>query len=375
VVLGLVILGVFPSPSELEAASSMTAEPPASMPTAVPDRPVEDRSAREAPAQDRSALPPVPWSVLKDRRVSVTTHADSRLTGTFLGLEDGYAVLATEDGTLLSIPTRDVAKVRIVPVIPPPPIPMPATDMSLAFRDDEARLERRRTLRRAQGARGASIAGGVIASLSAVSSVIAEGFNIRRWSLSSHACGEWSYGGGDACGWTDGGEPHDQEVYWYYDENISGIAGASTIAVPLHVVGGLTTLIPTALLRGRIGYRGHRGRQVAAWVLWGAGLGSLTANQAVAWTQVANVGEVCNPAGANCVWITPTRGAPPSLYLMSAGFTLASTILGIIDAQDVARRAEASVSGASAKRRGQSTVSVFPLRLQRGGGVGLAGRF
>lgn len=370
-VLGLVILGVFPSPSELVAQPPAPADPPASSPAAEAPAP-----AQRPPAQARSAAPPVPWTVLKERRLLVTTRHGSRLSGTFLGLEDGYAVLASEDGTLLSIPTGDVAKVRIVPVVPPPPIPMPTTDASLAFRDEEARIERKRTRQRAQGARGASIAGGVIASLSAASSAIAEGFNIARWSLSTHECGERSYSGGHACGWTDGDDAHDDGYYSYsYYTNLSGIAGASTIAVPFHVVGGLTTLVPTALLRDRIGYRGHRGRQIAAWVLWGAGLGSLTANQAVVWTQIVNTDEICDATGDDCVWITPTRGAPPSLYLMSAGFTLASTVLGIIDAQDVARRAEASVSGAAAKRRASSTVSLFPLQLQRGGGVGLAGRF
>lgn len=366
-VVGMLALGILPAPAAEQV------EPPAA---------VDDSPASETPTPTAEPTSAVPWSLLKDRRLLVTTRSGTTATGTFLGLDNGNAILEADDGTLVVITASDVASVRTVK--PPPPAPAPVVDpfqsMSLAFREEDARRQLRRTEGMARATRGASIAGGVIASLSAVSSVVAEGFNIKRWSLSTHKCGESYYSRSTVCGWTDGADTglFDTPSYDYYD-NMLGIAGASTVAIPLHAVAGPTILIPSALLRNRIGYHEGRGRQIAAWVLWGAGLGSLVGNQAVSWTQVWNSQEICKPgSGGNddCAYVTPTRGAPPPLYLLSAGLTLSSAILGIIDAQKVARHAErASSTKTTTKLRSAPTLSLFPFRLHAGGGLGFAGRF
>lgn len=358
------VFGIAPAPviDAVEQPSSVREDPPAGVSAATATEPE----------------PPVPWGVLKNRRLLVTPTAGPTVEGTFLGLENGYAILEDDDGTIVSILASDVASVRAIKERPAAAqIPSASENMMLVFREEDARIQRRRTERRIAHTRHAAIAGGVIGSLSALSSVIAEGFNIRRWSLSSHKCGRSYYGDYTVCGWTDGADTQDTGPYDYDGyENMMGIAGASTAALPLHVVAGPTILIPSAVLRNRMGDREGRPRQIAAWALWGAGLGSLVANQAVAWTQVTVSHDVCDPNspnGSDCVYVTPTRGAPPSLYLLSAGLTLSSAILGIMDANDVARRAEQPRSAKTAAVR--PTLSVFPVRLQRGGGFGVAGRF
>lgn len=323
----------------------------------------------------------VPWNLLMNRRLAITIEAGTTSEGIFLGFEGGSAILEADDGTLISIASDDVANVRTVkaPFFAPPTIPIPPESTPLSFRDEQARVDRLVNQRIARIVNASSIAGGVIASLSAVSSVVAEGFNIRRWSLSSRSCGErYSYYGSsddELCGWTDGTEQNSFASYAYY-ENIVGFTTASTIALPLHF-GGLLTLVPSTILRNRTGYREGRKRHIAAWALWGAGLASLTANQAVSWTQLSRTQQVCAEAetSTSCRWITRTRGAPPSLYLLSAGLTLSSAILGILDSRSVARSAERAASADTAKARTSPSVAVFPVSLHRGGGVGIAGRF
>jgi len=61
--------------------------------------------------------------------------------------------------------------------------------------------------------------------------------------------------------------------------------------------------------------------------------------------------------------------------LLGAGLTLSSAIIGIIDAHGVARRAERATAAKTAKARRSPTLSLFPFRLERGGGFGVAGRF
>lgn len=348
-----------PAPSEVEAPAATRRDP-----------------TRDAPAPETTA---VPWSVLKDRRLRVTTTAGTTTEGVFLGVDDGAAILEADDGTLLGVAVDDVASVRTIKQAPPAaaaiPVP-PEGMMTLAFREQDAR---RRTERMARGTRGAAIAGGVLASLSAFSSVVAEGFNIKRWSLAKRTCGESYYGYGERCGWSDGVDSDDGGSYSYDGyENMWGIVTASTIAVPFHVLAGPTMLVPSTLLRNRIGYTEGRGRHVAAWALWGAGLGSLIANQAVSWTQIMNAEEICDPSTANradCSYVTPTRGAPPPLYLLSAGLAVSSAILGIIDANAVTRQAERTAAARATNVRSARTVSLFPFRLQRGGGFGVVGRF
>lgn len=323
---------------------------------------------------------PVPWNLLTNRRLVITTDAGTTSEGIFLGFEGGTAILEADDGSLISIAPDDVANVRTIKEPPPAPptIPIPRETSPLSFRDEQARVERLQNQRIARIVTGSSIAGGVIASLSAASSIVAEGFNIRRWSLSSPACGErYSYyepSGGELCGWTDGTDQDGFSSYAYY-ENIVGFTAASTIALPLHF-GGLLTLVPATILRNRTGYRAGRKRFIAGWALWGAGLASLTANQAVSWTQLSHSQQVCAEGDTTrCQWITRTRGAPPSLYLLSAGLTLSSAILGILDSMSVARSAERAASADTAKARPSPSVAVFPVSLHRGGGVGVAGRF
>ena len=327
--------------------------------------------------------PAVPWAVLKDRRLRITTDDGTTTVGVLLGLDGGAAILAGHDGALVSIPMAAVASVLVIPEPPPPATiqaPLGGTT-TLAFREAEVQARRNRTERFAAVTRGTAIAGGVVASLSTVASIVAEGFNIHRWSLSKRVCGQDYYADGEVCGWTDGSDTKGGGAYSYaYYDNMLGVATSSSIAIPLHFVAGPLTLVPSTLLRQRLGDVVGRRRHIAAWALWGAGLGSLAANQAVSWTQVANAREACDPTsdpgaseGIDCVWVAPTRGAPPGLYLLSAGLTVSSTILAILDANDVARRAEQSVAESTAARR--PSVSLFPFRLQRGGGVGVAGRF
>lgn len=321
--------------------------------------------------------PAVPWPVLVDRRLQITADDGTTAEGVFLGLDSGAAILTADDGVLATIPVSTIADVRVIPEPPPPATiqaPLGATT-PLAFREAEVQARRNRTLRSAAVARGTAITGGLVASLSTVASIVAEGFNIRRWSLSKRVCGEDYYGDGEVCGWTDGSDSTDGGSYAYYD-NMLGAATSSSVAIPLHFAAGPLMLLPSTLLRQRMGDVVGRRRHIAAWALWGAGLGSLAANQAVSWTQVVNAREACDPGapeGIDCVWVTPTRGAPPGLYLLSAGLTVSSTILAILDANDVARRAEQSVAESTAARR--PSMSLFPFRLQRGGGVGVAGRF
>jgi hypothetical protein len=325
----------------------------------------------------------VPWTVLRDRRLSVTTTAGTTSEGVFLGFEGEAVILEADDGRLIAIARPDVADVRTVKQSPPPPvavaIPIPTDTSPLAFRGQRARVERQENERIVRVLNGTAIAGGVIASLSAVSSVVAEGFNVSRWSLGRPVCGEtydYSYYGAPSesgqalCGWTDGSGQDEFASYAYY-ENISGMTGASTTALPLHF-GTLITLVPSTILRNRTGHRAGRKLHFAAWGLWGAGLASLTANQAVVWTQQLRTQQVCGDPEApdTCEWITRTRGAPPGLYLLSAGLTLSSAILAIIDSRRVARSAERAASV-----RASPSIGVFPVSLQRGGGLGLAGKF
>jgi hypothetical protein len=317
--------------------------------------------------------------VLKDRRLQITNDAGTTTEGVFLGLDRGAAILTADDGALVTIPVAAIADVRVIHESPPPATiqaPLGGTT-TLAFREAEVQARRNRTEHFAAVTRGTAIAGGVVAALSTVASIVAEGFNIRRWSLSKRVCGQDYYGDGEVCGWTDGSDTQGGGAYSYaYYDNMLGVAAASSVAIPLHFVAGPLMLVPSTLLRQRIGDVAGRRRHIAAWALWGAGLGSLAANQAVSWSQVVNAREACDPTspeGEGCVWVAPTRGAPPGLYLLSAGLTVSSTILAILDANDVARRAERSVAESAAARR--PSVSLFPFRLQRGGGVGVAGRF
>lgn len=338
-----------------------------------------------APAPEPTApevRPAVPWPVLVDRRLQITTDDGATTEGVFLGLDGGAAILTVDDGALVSIAVTEVAGVRVIPEPPPATIRAPlGADTTLAFREAELQARRHRTERSAAITRGTAIAGGVVASLSAVASIVAEGFNVHRWSLSKRVCGQDYYGDGEVCGWTDGSDTHGSGAYSYaYYDNMLGVASASAVAIPLHFVAGPLMLVPSTLLRQRIGDTVGRRRHIAAWALWGAGLGSLAANQAVSWTQVVDAREACEPApgsssreGEDCVWVAPTRGAPPGLYLLSAGLTVSSTILAILDANDVARRAEQTAAESTAARR--PSVSLFPFRLQRGGGLGVAGRF
>lgn len=325
---------------------------------------------------------PVPWTLLKDRRLSITTKAGTTSEGIFLGLEGEAAILEADDGTLVAIARLEVADVRTVKQSPPPPvaIPIPRETSSLAFREQQARVERQENERIARVLNGTAVAGGVVASLSAASSIVAEGFNVSRWSLGTPACGEPYYysfysesrePGDPLCGWTDGSERDDFSAYAAYYTNISGMTGAATTALPLHF-GGLITLVPATILRNRTGYRGGRKLHLAAWGLWGAGLASLTANQAFVWTQQVGTRQVCGDPEEpdTCAWITRTRGAPPGLFVLSAGLTLSSAILSIIDSRRVARYAERAATA-----RASPSIGVFPVTLQRGGGLGLAGKF
>lgn len=329
--------------------------------------------AAEAPAAPDVAAPtttaeapkPVPWKLLENRRLEITSDAGTTREGVLLGTEDGAAILEADDGTLISIAYGDIASVRTIRDPPAPKIPMTSDNAPLSFRQ-ATRLENERISRVVEKT---AIAGGVVASLSAAASIVAEGFNVARWSLTRRDCGEvsYSYGGYDVlCGWTDGTRPSGFSPYSGYD-NLSAIAGASTIGSLLHF-GGLLTLLPPTILRERSEFRGGRRRHFGAWALWGAGVASLGANQAVAWTQINRTRQVCDDIGAQreCRWITPTRGAPPGLYILSAGLTLTSAILGILDGKSTVRHAE---------RDATASISVFPVSLQRGGGLGLAGRF
>ncbi len=317
-----------------------------------------------------SAASSVPWGVLKERRLIVTSNDGSTVEGTFLGLEDDRAILETDDGTFVGIELSAVASARTVKP-PPPPVPalaVPPEGFSLTFREQEELSERKQTRRSIGVAHRAAIAGGIVASLSAVASIAAEAVNINRWRLSKQFCGEDDYTGEERCGWTESGS------YSYADSAV-GIAAATGIALPLHVAGGATVLAPTALLRKRMGDREGRGRQIAAWTLWGAGIGALAASQAISWTQLVNAQYVCEPgtSNRNCRSITDTRGAPPGFFLLTAGLTLASTAIGIIDTNKTTERASRSLSSRTAER--SHSVSVFPVRLRGGGGLGLSGRF
>jgi hypothetical protein len=309
-----------------------------------------------------------PWAVLTGKRLQVRTTAGLRAEGTFLGLHDGNAVLEDDGGQIVSIATADVAEVRTVVAAraeepPVPTIPtadLPETMSTSHTRDDEL-LRRLRSESLARRARGAAIAGGVLSSISAVGSIVAEGFNIRRWSLTEYKCGV-DYYDGEACGWSDD------------DYAVLGVGIASSVAIPLHIMAGPIALAPTARLRRHIGYRKARGRQIAAWVLWGAGFGSLVIDQAVSWTQVASSTSICESGSydAECTSVNDTRGAPPPFYLISAGLTLSSAILALIDANDVARHADQDEATAA---RPAASMSIFPITVTRGGGLGVAGRF
>lgn len=347
-------IGMLPASAPADAIPS-TAQPPT---TAPPSATAEPK--------------PVPWNLLVDRRLEITSAAGATSEGVFLGLDGDTVVLEADDGTLISIARDDVASVRAIRELPPPPkmIPVTSDASPLSFRDQQARAQRLENERLSGIVKTSAIAGGVIASLSAAASIVAEGFNVARWSLGRRECGEVSYSYASTydvlCGWTDGTKPSGFVPYAGYD-NISGIAGASTIGATLHF-GGLLTLVPSTILRDRSGYRGGRRRHFAAWALWGAGVASLSANQAVAWTQLMRTREVCGDpeTSTDCRWITPTRGAPPGLYLLSAGLTLSSAILGILDGRDAVR---------STERAERPSVTLFPVSLQRGAGIGFAGRF
>jgi len=353
---------------------------PASAPSEVVDVASAAQTPATTPAETAAEPRSVPWNLLTRRRLAITTATGATSEGVFLGFEGSSAILEADDGTLISIAADDVANVRTVNEPPPPPpgIPAPLESSPLAFRDEQARVERLQHQRIARIVNASAIAGGVIASLSAAASIVAEGFNIRRWSLSSRSCGESYYGytGGELCGWTDGSGENRFAPYAYY-ENIAGFTAASTVALPLHF-GGLLTLVPSTVLRTRTGYREGRKRHITGWALWGAGLASLTANQAVSWTQLARAQQVCDADGetsTGCRWITRTRGAPPSLYLLSAALTVSSAVLGILDSRSVARSAEKAAAADTAKAQPSPSVAVFPVSLRRGGGVGVAGRF
>jgi hypothetical protein len=351
---------------------------PASAPAEEAAAPVVDGATTTATAAKPKA---VPWTVLMHRRLSITSMDGTTSEGVFLGFEGEAVILETDDGTLVAIARPDVADVRTVKQSPPAPvaIPIPSDTSPLAFREQQARVERQENERIARVLNGTAVAGGVIASLSAASSIIAEGFNVSRWSLGKSRCGEaydYSFygespGSGERlCGWTDGSE-HDEFTSYAYYQNISGMTGASTAAIPLHF-GALITLVPATIIRNRTGYRAGRKLHFAAWGLWGAGLASLTANQTVVWTQQMRTRQVCDDLedSDTCSWITRTRGAPPGLYLLSAGLTLSSAILAIIDSRRVARSAERAATAPASP-----SIGVFPVSLQRGGGLGLAGKF
>ena len=314
------------------------------------------------PSSARDAA--VPWTVLVGHGVVVKTHGGLIAQGKLLGTEDSLVYLADADGKIITLAASDVASVRLADAEVKAAVPAPVVttdDLPPHGEDDEDRVAHRaRTEIRIQAARRGAIAGGVLGSMSAVASAVAEGFNIARWSLSEYNadCDEGfvvtEYDSYD-CGWGYVG------TY--------GIVSATTVAFPLHIAAGPSLLGPTRRLRDHLRYREGRGRQVAAWALWSVGMGSLVADPAAAWTTLVDSSS--------------SRGVPPPFYLISAGLTLSSTILGMIDTKRVIAHAERSGSSAGGRvgRTGRGggepkrTLAVFPMRVQRGGGVGVAGRF
>lgn len=309
---------------------------------------------------------PVPWSVLEDERVTIVTRDGLSATGKLLGHDGADAVLALDDGRIARIADDAVDTVLLAerPAAVPParPIPEPATDTADPSDTADAIAHMVRVEQRIVATRRGAIASGVFGSLSALASTIAEGFNIARWADSEYRCDNDSYGGDDICGWSDDG-------YTTY-----GTAGASTPAFLFHMISSPLVLGPTRRLRIETGYREGRGRQIAAWTLWGVGIGSLVTDQAVSWTQFATASYACDEDDG-CATYNATRGAPPPFYLISAGLTLSSTILGIVDAQRVIRHAETHRAASARRPSARATFTVFPMQLQRGGGLGLAGRF
>lgn len=321
-----------------------------------------------------------PWTVLSGKRLRVKLKNGFTAEGTLLGVENDNIVLEMSDGTVSTVNKDDVENVKVVkdsvvdaPPIPPPvPAPVDIKDeVSESHKSNEEytkhEIDHDLIERKIKQAKAGAIVGGIFGVASALSSIAVEIDNIHIWSESENVCG-YDDLNEDSCGWT------------YEHPKMPGrMAAFSTFAFTTHIVAGPSILVPTSKLRNHTNQKRGKGRRITSWVLWGVGISSLIVDQTFVWRAVASTNTITDSNSPQCPLCGPpdkydiisSRGAPPSFYIISAGLTLASTVLGLIDAKDAIKNARTSTEEPSAK----ASIKVFPVSLTRGAGIGISGQF
>lgn len=111
-------IGLLPAPPSTDIGDAPSTAPPAT--TTLPLATAEPKK--------------IPWNLLVNRRLVITTAAGTTSEGIFLGLEGDAAILEADGGALISIARDDVANVHTVKAAPPPPaIPIASNNLPLSL--------------------------------------------------------------------------------------------------------------------------------------------------------------------------------------------------------------------------------------------------